>query len=137
MADIYPKELSLVADGSDGSKTPFLDLMLVIREGVISTSIYDKRDAFDFPIVNYPTLSGNIPLKSSYGVFVGELVRYARACTYYVDFKERALALVKKLKAQFFTHRLLRSTFKNFCESHIILIQKYGSGVLNLHNEWM
>ncbi len=54
--------------------------------GVIYTKIYDKRDIFNFPVVNFPILSGNIPLTSSYGVFIGELVRYARACTYFKDF---------------------------------------------------
>ena len=72
MQDIYPKELVLVPDESDTLTTPYLDLLLSIKDGVISTSIFDKRDAFDFPIVNFPTLTGNIPLKSSYGVFIGE-----------------------------------------------------------------
>ena len=77
MTDIYPKELVLVPDNSDGLSTPFLDLQLVVKKGVISTSIFD---AFDFKIINFPTLTGNIPLKSSYGV-ICEAVRYARACT--------------------------------------------------------
>ena len=68
MGDIYPKELILVPDDSDGLSTPFLDLQLVVKDGVVSTSIYDKRDAFDFKIINFPTLIGNIPMKSSYGV---------------------------------------------------------------------
>ena len=42
--------------------------------GVIYTKIYDKRDIINFPVVNFPILSGNIPLTSSYGVFIGELV---------------------------------------------------------------
>ena len=80
------------------SRLPFLDLQLVITNGVVSTSIFDKRDAFDFKIVNFPTLTGNIPIKSSYGVFICETVRYARACTYFADFKTRVLILVKKLR---------------------------------------
>ena len=86
MTQIYPKELVLVPDDSDGLSTPFLDLQLTITNGIISTSIYDKRDNFDFPIVNFPHLCGNIPNKSSYGVFIGEAVRYARGCTYFADF---------------------------------------------------
>ena len=74
MTDIFPKDLVLVPDDSNGCTAPFLDLQLLITEGVISTSIYDKRDAFDFPIVNFPNLSGNIPNKSAYGTFVCELV---------------------------------------------------------------
>ena len=137
MTDIYPKELILVPDKSDGMSCPFLDLQLTIKDHCISSSIFDKRDAFDFPIVNFPTLTGNIPRKSSYGVFIGELVRYARACTYYDDFKDRSLSLVKKLKTQFFTDKLLKKSFNRFCGSHILLIQKYGRRILNLHNEWL
>jgi hypothetical protein len=55
MTDIYPKELVLVPDDSDGLSTPFLDLQLVIQDGVVSSSIFDKRDAFDFKIINFPT----------------------------------------------------------------------------------
>ena len=136
MSDIYPPELILVPDDSDGLTAPFLDLQLIIEDGAISASIFDKRDAFDFPIVNFPILTGNIPLKSSYGVFVGELVRYARACTCYKDFKNRTLTLVTKLKKQFFTTQLLNRSWIKFCDSHLLLIQKYNPTVLTLHNMW-
>ena len=136
MKDIYPKELVLVPDDSDGLSTPFLDLQLAIKDGVVSTSIFDKRDAFDLKIINFPTLTGNIPLKSSYGVFICAAVRYARASTHFEDFKDRLLLLVKKLKAQFFSDRLLKKTYLNFCNSHLFLVQKYGSTVLDLHKFW-
>ena len=48
MTEIYPKELVLDA-------APFLDLHLLITEGVISTSIYDKRDALIFLLSIFPT----------------------------------------------------------------------------------
>ena len=136
MTDIYPKELVLVPDDSDGLSTPFLDLQLVVKNGVISTSIFDKRDAFDFKIINYPTLTGNIPLKSSYGVFICEAVRYARACSHFIDFKARVLILIKKLKTQFFSDKLLKKAYLKFCDSHILLVQKYGPIVLDLHKVW-
>ena len=63
MTDIYPKELILVPDDTNGKSCPFLDLQVTITDSIISTSIYDKRDAFHFPIVNFPTLTGNIPKK--------------------------------------------------------------------------
>ena len=136
MGDIYPKELILVPDDSNGLSTSFLDLQLVVKDGVVSTSIFDKRDDFDFKIVNFPNLSGNIPLKSSYGVFICEAVRYARACTYFEDFKTRMLLLVAKLNKQCFTATLLKNTYLKFCDSHILLIQKYVSVVLDLHKCW-
>ena len=130
MTDIYPKELILVPDDCDGKSTPFLDLQITIKEKIISTSIFDKRDSFDFPIVNFPNLSGNIPHKSSYGVFIGELVRYARGCTYYKDFRTKTLSLISKLTMQGFTDKMLRKTFTKFCDSHVILVQKYGPRIL-------
>jgi hypothetical protein len=136
MTEIYPKELILVPDDSDGSSTPFLDLQLVVKNNVVYTSIFDKRDAFDFKVINFPTLTGNIPIKSSYGVFICEAVRYARACTYFEDFKTRILILVRKLKTQFFKVKLLKDTYLNFCTSHILLVQKYGPTVLDLHTLW-
>jgi hypothetical protein len=133
---IYPKELILVPDDSDGLAAPFLDLQLVVKNGVVSTSIFDKRDAFDFQIINFPTLTGNIPIKSSYGVFICEAVRYARACTYFEDFKARIILLIKKLKKQHFLDKLLKKTYLKFCYSHILLVQKYGPTVLDLHQFW-
>ena len=137
MAAIYPKELILVPDDTDGKSCPFLDLQVTITDGTISTPIYDKRDAFQFPIVNFPTLTGNIPTKSSYGVFTGEVVRYARACTHFEDFKLRTLSLVSKLRKQAFIPRLLKRTWLKFCDAHILLVQKYGSRVMFLYEDWM
>ena len=42
------------------------------------------RDDFSFPIVNFPFLCGNIPASPAYGVFVSQLIRYARACSLYI-----------------------------------------------------
>ena len=137
MSEIYPEELVLVPDDTDGKSCPFLDMNVNIIDQIISTSIYDKRDAFDFPIVNFPNLSGNIPKNSSCGVFIGELIRYARACSYFEDFEFRALSLVSKLTTQCFTSKLLKRSWLNFCDSHIILVQKYDPRVMFLFEKWI
>ena len=113
-----------------------LDLQVTITDSIISTSIYDKRDTFDFPIVNFPNLSGNIPCNSSYGVFTGEAVRYARACSHLEDFKSRTLTLVSKLRKQGFTLRRRTRTWFRFCDAHLLLAQKYGSRVLFLYKDF-
>ena len=61
MTDIYPEELVLVPDDTDGISCPFLDLQLDIQDHFISTSIFDKRDAFDFPTVNSQILQVTSP----------------------------------------------------------------------------
>ena len=86
MADIYPKELALVPDDTDGNSCTFFRFA---SSHYRFNPIYDKRDTFQFPIVNFPALTGNISQKGSYGVFTGESVRYARACSYFEDFNAR------------------------------------------------
>ena len=43
---------------------------LAISNDIISTKIYDKRDDFDFEIVNFPFLDGDVPRSTSYGVYI-------------------------------------------------------------------
>ena len=132
---MYPEELILIPDDTDGTATHFLDLSLKIEEGFLSSSIYDKRDVFNFSVVNFPFLSGNIPNRSSYGVFIGELVRYARGCTYIDDFKCKTKNTISKFLKQNFTPKMLKRSWSKFCRSHVLLIQKFGSIILSLSDE--
>ena len=58
---IYQSELQLNKANSSDIEAPFLDLHLTISDGFVSSKMYDKRDDFDFDIVNFPFLSGDIP----------------------------------------------------------------------------
>ena len=59
----------------------YLDLRLEFDDdGKLYTRLFNKRDDFDFPIVNLPNLSSNIQESPAYGVFVSQLIRYARIC---------------------------------------------------------
>ena len=65
---IYPAELQLNKANTSDTETPFLDLHLSILDGFVSSKIYDKRDDFDFDIVNFPFLDGDVPRTTSYDV---------------------------------------------------------------------
>ena len=65
-------------------RPPFLDLHLSISNGCVSSKIYDKRD--DFDIVNFPFLDGDVPRRPSYGVYIFQLIRFARVCNHVDDF---------------------------------------------------
>ena len=64
---IYPPELQLNKANTSDTEAPFLDLHLSISNGFVSSKIYDKHDDFDFDIVNFPVLNGDIPHSTSYG----------------------------------------------------------------------
>ena len=66
---IYPTEQLNRANSSD-TEAPFLDFNLCVSNGTVSTKIYDKRDDFDFDIVNLPFLHGDVPRRTSYGVYI-------------------------------------------------------------------
>ena len=67
---IYPSELQLNKANVSDAEASFLDLHLSILDGFVQTKIYDKRDDFDFDIVNFPFLDGDVPCSASYGVYV-------------------------------------------------------------------
>ena len=75
VGQIYPTELQLNKANSSDTEAPFLDLNLSITNGIVSSKIYDKRDDFNFEIVNFPFLDGDVPRSPSYGVYISQLIR--------------------------------------------------------------
>ena len=66
-----------------------MDLHLSSSNGFVSSKIYDKRDDFDFDIVNFPFLDDDVPHRPSYGVYISQLIRFARVCSHVDDFNTR------------------------------------------------
>ena len=60
---IYPSELQLKKSDTEA---PFLDLYMSISNGFVSSKIYNKRDDFDFDIVNFPFFDGDVSRRPSY-----------------------------------------------------------------------
>jgi hypothetical protein len=46
----------------------------------IRKKLYDKKDDFNFLIVNFPFICSNIPAAPAYGVYISQLIRYSRTC---------------------------------------------------------
>ena len=74
---IYPSELQLNKANVADAEASFFGLHLSISDGFVKTKIYDKRDDFDFDIVNFPFLDGDIPRSVSYCVYISQLIRFA------------------------------------------------------------
>ena len=101
LGQMYPPELEIKETTESNTSASYLDLLLSIgRDGQLRTSLYDKRDDFNFHITNFPFLSSNIPSSPAYGVFISQLIRYARACSSYECFILRAMRLSNKLLRQ-------------------------------------
>ena len=94
--------------------------------------MYDKRDDSNFNIVNFPFLSSNIPQSPAYGVYVSQLIRYARASSAYSDFLVRSRLLTSKLLGQGYNRFKLITTFKKFYGRHSDLIGKFQLSVTHM-----
>ena len=84
LGQMYIVELEIKDTTESNTSASYLDLLLSIGSDCqLHTSIYDKRDDFNFHITNFPFLSSNIPTSPAYGVFISQLLRYAWACSSY------------------------------------------------------
>jgi hypothetical protein len=84
----------------------------------LTTSLYDKRDDFDFEIVDFLFLFSNIPLSPAYGVYISQMIRYTRAYFAFEDISKRGRLLTRMLMLQGYTESGLRSPFCKFYDHY-------------------
>ena len=124
--NIYPPELTLKKTTESVTKVSYLDISISICNGRYSTEVYDKRDSFNFDIINFPHMCSNIPAKPTYGVYVSQIIRIARICDNYCTFIERHHRLTSRLIKQGFWHSRLCRVFTKCVIRHTALFAKYG-----------
>ena len=115
LCQMYPPELEIKDTTESNTSASYLNLLLSIdRDGQLHTSLYDKLDNFNFHITNFPFLTRNIPSSPAYGVFISQLIRYARASSSYECFILWAVRLSNKLLGQAYVKERLRSSLRMF-----------------------
>ena len=122
---IYPAELQLNKANASDTEAAFLDLNISIHNDIVSTKVYDKRDDFNFDIVNFPFLDDDVPQRPSYGVYISQLIRFARASLHVTDFNDRNKFLTDKLLKQGYRYHKLRKAFSKFYRRHFAFVEKY------------
>ena len=103
-----------------------------MTNGIVSSKIYDKRDDFNFEIVNLPFLDGDVSRSPSYGVYISQIIRLARVCSNVDDVNNRNLFLTAKLLKQGYRYHKIRKAFSKFYHRHSELIVKYNIGLKTL-----
>ena len=133
VGQIYPTELQLnKANSVANTEVPFFELNLSITNGIVSSKFYDKRDDFNFEIVNFSFLDGDVPRSPSYGVYISQLIRFARVCSNVDDFNNRNLFLTAKLLKQGYRYHKIQKAFSKFYHRHSELFFKYNIGLKTL-----
>ena len=133
---IYPPELEIKETTDTASSASFLELYLEFDDsGQLSTKTYDKRDDFNFKIINFPNMCSNIPTSLAYGVYISQLIRYARTSINYSDVFKRHLYLRNRLVDQGYKKiRLIRS-LKKFIFRYQDLVEKYSVSAETIIND--
>jgi hypothetical protein len=105
----------------------YIYVLLTEFERIFScTKIYDKRDDFNFKIINFPNMCSNKSASPAYGVYISQLIRYARASSNYTDFLKHHLHLRNRLLDQGYKKiRLIRS-LKKFIFRYQDLVEIYS-----------
>ena len=75
--------------------------------------------------INFPFLSSNVPSSPAYGIFISQLIRYARACSSYECFILRAARLSSKLLGQGYVMERFKSSLRKFYGRYGDLIGHY------------
>jgi hypothetical protein len=133
---IYPPDLEVNEITDTASSASFLDLYLEFDDsGQLSTDIYYKRDNFKFKIIYFPNMCSNIPVSPAYGVYISQLIRYARDSSNYSDFLKRHLYLRNRLLNQGYKNiRLIRS-LKKFIFRYQDLVEIYSVSAETIIND--
>ena len=74
----------------------------------------------------------DVPRSTSYGVYISQLIRFARASCYVADFNTRNKLLTQKLLKQGYRYHKLRKTFSKFYRRYYDLISKFQVGLKSL-----
>ena len=89
-----------------------------MTNGIVSSKMYDLWDDFNFEIVNFPFLDVDYPCSTSFGVYISQLIRFARVCSNVDDFNNRNLFLTAKLLKQGYRYHKIRKAFSKFYHRH-------------------
>ena len=124
---MYPAELEIKDTTESNTSASYLDLLLSIgSDGQLRTSLYDKRDDFNFHITDFRFLSSQYSFFASlWCFFISQLIRYARACSSYECFILRAARLSSKLLRQGYVMECLKSSLGTFYGRYGDLIKYY------------
>ena len=132
--EIYPCQLTVEKANTTAELANCQDLTFIIgSNNRPHTKLYDKRDDFNFHIVNFPFLLSNTPSgPKSYGVYISQLIRYARCCSYYDDFGYRHKRLDDRLLSQGYEVKHLKNSLKKFYCRYPDFISKYQRSVKDM-----
>ena len=107
----YSAKLQLNKANVSDTEALVFDLHLSILVVFVLFKIYDKRNDFDFDNVHFPFFDGDVPRTTSKGVYISQLIRFARMSSNLTDFNARNKSLTATLLQQGYRYHKLWKVF--------------------------
>ena len=107
----------------------YLDINIKLENGYFQYKSYDKRGDYNFDVIRYPNLSGNIPCLPSYGVFVSQCKRFSEINNCLEHFVNDIKMLQSRLLKQGFLKQKLRERFNTFANKNFRIWSKFGEDI--------
>ena len=123
--EIYPGDLLLERNGADDKNVCYLDVEIKVSD-VVNTTLFNKTDSFNFPVVMFTFPSGNIPMALGYNIFFGQVLRYAKICSKSQDFIGAAARLFHTLYTRGYSKETLYKRFIKVFRKDNFLLYKFG-----------
>ena len=83
-------------------------------------------------VIAYSFLTSDVPRSTSYGVYISQLIRFARVSSHVADFNARNQSLTAKLLQQGYRYHKLRKTLSKFYRRHYEFFSKFNVGLKTL-----
>ena len=74
-------------------------------------------------------MDGDVPRSTSYGVYISQLIRFARVSSHVADFNAYYNSLTAELVQQGYRYHKFRKTFSKFYRRHYELVSKFNVGL--------
>ena len=115
LSEIYPNVLKLTKTNNNKLNTEFLDLNINIVDNRIISTVFDKRRAFAFKVINYPNVKhSNIPTQPAYGIYLSQIMRIIRICNKYDHFQNELNILTNEFLCKGYKRDKLIIMFNKF-----------------------
>ena len=134
---IYPNSLKLEQVNEYDNKANVLDLNITIKDGKIDTTIYDKRDDYNFDIINFAHADSNMSKTVFTGIIFSQISRYFNICNDISYFYDNLYKLYNKLLGRNYSIRFLKSKFNNTCRKLFNNHNKYNIDYSTFKDEYL
>ena len=126
LSNIYPTEMIIKNTNKSITEVSYLDLSISNTNSQYYYKSYDKREDFNFKVINYSNLKGNVPINPSYGVFTSQLIRFSSINQHISDFTSGIKCLIKKLRLLGYSSTRLQFLFQRFAKYNPVKWSHFG-----------